>query len=265
MKKYKSIVIVVIILAIYSVVMFLVFGNKSTNNNDNSNQNNSSNKSNKVDKYYYLVIGNESRLRYDGNNFETVSKSTIENNGKYNVFINGEYLGDYAIKMGSVWNIFDDDNSFVNYDGDLIASSLDLKLKIRNFGVKELDDEDKNYLKNKYGINSFDNYTHNELIDYDFDHNGQRDRIIIYSKLDYFDNDRELFSLVIMKYNEEYYSLIEEKGDDAHNIYTVSNIINILDRNVDSFILNKTYGAHSENPEVSNMVYSLKNNSFVVE
>ncbi len=264
MKKFKGLIILLIILGIYGLVLFFTFGNKDNNSSGNTNNNTVNNKTD--NKTEYLVIGNTSNLKYNNGVFTKSGKYEIERLDSLKVYVNNKYYGDYKLKSGENWNLFDNKDEFVNYNGSLIAFSNTFNVKVRsNYKVREINEKDKVFLINDYNISSFSNLTTNEVIDIDLDNNGVNDEIICISSLDDSIDVKNYFSLVIIVLNEERITLIEEKEDKAIHIYSVYGVLNIDNNDHDSIILTQTEGYISEKPIVSNLIYNYKNDKYMID
>ena len=263
MKKYKGLIIFVVILVIYSLIMFFFF-----NNNDNNNANNNSNsssKSNVVEEEKYLVIDNSSVLSYSNNTFSETRRTKIESLDSLKVYVNNSFYGNYKLKYVSNWNLLDKKNEFVNYNGKLIAYSNNFNIDIKKYKVREINDSDKVFLINNYNLNTFDYLTTNEVVDIDLDNNGVNDEIICLSSMEASSNINNYYNLVVVRLNNEKYTLIEEKGENAYYVYSLHSIINIENNSHDSIILSKIEGYISENPKETNLVYNYKNNNYMID
>ena len=263
MKKYKGFVIFVIILGIYGLVMYFVFGNKEQT--DDNNQNNNGQTNNVSSERKYLIIGNDSRLEYKNGQFDTAKIKDIENLDKLTVYINNKYYGDYKFKNAGSWNLFDENDEYVNHNGSLIAFSSNFNIKVRNYKTREIDEKEKVFLINNYNISTFSNLTTNEVIDFDLDNNGVEDQIICLSSMEDSNNAKNYFNIVLLKLNNEKTALIEEREEDAKAVYSIYGIINFDDSQNDSIILTKTIGYVSESPKVSNLIYNYKNGQYVID
>jgi len=264
MKKYKGFIIFIIILAIYFLIMYFVFGNQENNPNPTNNQNN--NQSNSVKENKYIVIGNESNYNYSNGSFTNVKIKEIESVDKFKVYVNNKYYGDYKLKNAGNWNLFDKNNEYVHYNGNMLAFSDDFNIEVRNnYKIREINEKDKVFLINDYHISSFSNLTVNQAIDIDLDNNGVLDEIILVSSLDDTVSVKNYFSIVVIKLNNEKITLIEEREDNAKNVYSLFAIINIENNKNDSIIISKTEGYISEKPKVSSLIYKYKNDQYVID
>lgn len=264
MKKYKFLIIFILILGVYGLVMYFVFG--TNNGYDNQNNNNNGNKTNNVnEEKKYLVIGNISNNLFSNGSFSKVSTNEIEKIEKYKVYVNNKFYGDYKLKHVNNWNLFDKSNEYVHYNGSLIAFSTNFNVKVRDYKVRQLNDKEKNALKNDYKLPTFSSLITNQVVDFDLDSNGVLDQIICITNMDENDNIKNNFSILFIKLNDEKITLIEEKESDAKYVYSIYAIINIDVNNKDGFVISKTEGYISEKPKVSNLIYNYKNDKYVID
>lgn len=264
MKKYKGIIILLIVLVIYSLLMFVFFNNKD-NQNNNGNENNINTKKRTIEDEKYLVISNTSTLRYTNNSFEKASNSEISKLDNLKVYVNNNFYGNYKMKYVSNWNLFDKNNEFVNYNGNLLAVSNNFNVNVRNYKIREINESDKVFLINNYNINTFNYLLINEVVDIDLDNNGILDEIICLSSMLDSDNDNNYYNIIALKLNNEKVTLIEERGQDALYVYSIFGVINIDENLFDSIIISKVEGFISENPITTNLVYNYKNNNYTID
>ena len=263
MKKYKGIIIFGAIMLIYSLVMFSLFYSKEDNNKPIDKIDNE-NKTPLKNDNYYLVTDN-SNFKYYNMSFNKASISSIEQQNKFNVYVNNKKLGDYKLKYAAVWNLFDEDNNFQMYDGKLLAVTDNMNAKVRDIKIREINDSDKVLLINKYNLNTFSYISTNEVVDIDLDNNGVMDEIICLSSMQESDNSNNHYSIVLVKLNNEIVPIIEERGSDAIYVYNIYSVINIFDREYDNIIISRTEGYDSDEPFVSDLIYQCKNNQYVID
>ncbi len=257
MKNIKGLIIAIVIFSIYGLVMYFVLSkptqSTSTNNTPSKNVT------------YYMVVGESGIYKYDKNRFTRTTKNDIEALQNMKVYVDNKYYGNYRLKYVAKWNLLNDKYEFVSYKGRLLAVSNDFEVVPREYTVREINDDDKYLLLQNYGISSFKYLTTNEVVDIDLDKNGVEDEIIVLSSMEDNDNINNFYSLVIIKYNNEVITLIDERKEDALYVYNINSIINILDNSNDSIILNKIEGYLAESSNVTNVIINYKNNNYVID
>jgi hypothetical protein len=263
MKKNKALIIILIILAIYGVIMWFTFKNNSSNANDN----NKNNINTKDTNHYYLTLNNISNWDYYQGNWSKIDTSKIEDSNSYlSAYVNNNYLGDYKLKYGTIWNLFDANDNYVNYNGDLIAFSSNFNVILRSLKSVTLSAEEKTFITNNYNTTNYDYLINNQVINLDLDNNGVNDQIICLSSMDENTNlKKNFYNLVIINLNGTWGTLINVNGQDTDDIlkspiYEITNIMNI--NNIPSIIIKYTYGYISESPEIGNIMYQLTNSQF---
>lgn len=142
LNKFNIIVIsimlsILIILCVY--IMF--FRNKDMNNNNNNLVNNVTNNTviNNNDNSKFIVL-DDYCIRINNNRYSKCSTSTVDNK-KFNIYVNNVYFGSYKIKYGTVWNLFDDNENYVDYEGNLIAFSNSLDINVIPFSETQFTDD----------------------------------------------------------------------------------------------------------------------------
>ena len=260
MKNIKGLIIAIVLFAIYGLVMYFVFSGTTqstqTNNNNNKPVGNNT---------YYMVVGESSIYKYDRNGFSRANKNAIEALANLKVFVDNKYFGDYRLRYVAKWNLINDKSEFVSYNGKLFAISNDFEVVVRNYTIREINDDDKYLLLQNYGISSFKYLTTNEVVDIDLDKNGVEDEIIVLSSMEDNDNINNYYSLVILKYNNDIITLIDERKEEALYVYDINSIINILNNSNDSIILDKIEGYYAESSKVTNVIINYKNSNYVID
>lgn len=263
MKKIKILIVFIVILLIYS--LFIIFIFQSKDNDQKNNTNNTKTNNNSSSSGGLLVVNNGTFLEYKNDQFYEINKSVIEKQDKMKVYINNKYFGDYKLQYGSVWNLFDDKDEYISYNGSLIAFNEEFNIKVRDFTIRNINDKDKVFLINNYNVNTFDYLTYNQAIDIDLDNNGVMDEIICLSSMEDSENINNYYNIVVVRLNDNNFTLINEKGKEANAVYSLSGIINILDSPYDSIIVGKMEGIESPDPIEKNLVYSYKNDNYMID
>lgn len=258
MKNIKGLIIAIVIFSIYGLVMYFVLSKPEQSTKTNNTTPTSS-------KTYYMVVGESGIYKYEKDRFIKSNKNAIEALNNMKIFVDNKYFGNYRLKYVAKWNLLNDKSEFVSYKGKLLAVSDDFEVVPREYTVREINDDDKYLLLQNYGISSFKYLTTNEVVDIDLDKNGVEDEIIVLSSMVDNDNINNYYSLVILKYNNEVITLIDERKEKAIYVYDINSIINILDNSNDSIILDKIEGYYAESSNLSNVIINYKNNNYVID
>ena len=264
MKKIKVLIIVLVLLLGYALIIYLLFNNKKDNDiNGNNADTNINSSDTKIDNNYLII--NNINYKYINQKFVKVDHSLIKSDELFNVFINNKYYGNYYLKYGGVWNLFDEKNKYTTYDGNILASSKNFNIVVRNIKIREINEQDKIYLINNYNINSFDYLTFNQVIDIDLDNNGEMDEIINLSSKEDTINLINQFNILLIKLNGNYIKLVEERGENAHHVYNIMSIINILNNDYDSIVISSVEGILSDERITNYLIYQYKNNNYSID
>ena len=266
MKNFRVLIIFVIVLGIYGLIMFFAFGNENSNNTNNGNNNTSNNNNTTSEsEKKYLVIGNYSNLLYKDGSFSNTSRFEIERLDKLKTYVNDKFYGSYKLKYISNWNLIDNNNEFVNYNGSLLAYSENFNIKVRNYKTREINEKDKLFLMNTYNLNTLSNLTTNEAVDIDLDNNGVIDEIICLSSLEPSNNEKNYYNIIVINLNGEKTTIIEEREKDAKDVYSLYGIINVENEKNDSIILTKTEGYIGDKQTVSSLMINYKNDKYRID
>lgn len=214
-------IIIILFVVIFIVVSLYALFNRNiddSNNNDiiNNTLNNNSIINNTIknnyNNYGYVII-NDYCFKVNKNKYSECSLSSVDLQ-KFVVYSNDNYLGKFYLKRGVVWNLFDDNNEYVKYNGFLMACSDNIIIQPINISILNFDLENINVsskYKNLYVNNGdFEHYYYidgygNLTIMY-YKENGITYKTAIYS------NNTELFE--VFKINVE-----EDKNKTSYTLY----------------------------------------------
>ena len=256
-KKNKVVLIILSLVLIYGIIMIFVLKNDNKTNNNNS----SNNKTN----INYLLINNISNWSYSNDKWNSLTnKEVAEANATYKAFVNNNYLGEYKVLYGTKWNLIDNDNNIVVYNGNLIAYSTNFNINISHLSSRKINSDDEKLIKEQYSFANLSDLTENEVYDVDLDNNGTKDEVICLSNVGSTSSLTSYFNLLIIKYNDDIKTLISEniKPEDMldSKTYYISLISNINDSDISSIIVGYKYGSEAGKP--GNMLFSYENNNF---
>lgn len=256
-KKNKVVLIILSLVLIYGIIMIFVLKNDNKTNNNNS----SNNKTN----INYLLINNISNWSYSNDKWNSLTnKEVAEANATYKAFVNNNYLGEYKVLYGTKWNLIDNDNNIVVYNGNLIAYSTNFNINISHLSSRKINSDDEKLIKEQYSFANLSDLTDNEVYDVDLDNNGTKDEVICLSNVGSTSSLTSYFNLLIIKYNDDIKTLISEniKPEDMldSKTYYISLISNINDSDISSIIVGYKYGSEAGKP--GNMLFSYENNNF---
>lgn len=266
MKKNKVLIILLIIVVIYALIMFFFFSKNVANNTSNNevelNTNNVD--TNTSTKTRYLVLNNIANLKFTSSWFVANTEEIENSSNRFKVYANNSYLGEYKLKYGNVWNLFDNNNNFVSYNGNMLAYSNNANINLKKYSVSTLTDDDKKLLKDNYNISNFDYLYTNEVINYDFDNNGILDKIICLSNIGNDLNEMaNFYSIVVVILNNNKMVVINENNENSslNKVYSVLTYFT-MDGNIDYLVLKYTTGYESEVSNNGVLVYQYINNDF---
>ncbi len=256
-KKNKVLLIILSIVLIYGIIMIFVLKNDNKTNNNNS----SNNKTN----INYLLINNISNWSYSNDKWNSLTnKEVAEANATYKAFVNNNYLGEYKVLYGTKWNLIDNDNNIVVYNGNLIAYSTNFNINISHLSSRKINSDDEKLIKEQYSFANLSDLTDNEVYDVDLDNNGTKDEVICLSNVGSTSSLTSYFNLLIIKYNDDIKTLISEniKPEDMldSKTYYISLISNINDSDISSIIVGYKYGSEAGKP--GNILYSYQIDDF---
>ena len=268
MNKNVSIVIIIILVAISVVFYAYYYVNRDLGEEENPGNNGNEGETPTepvVIDYDMLVIDNISNWGYVDGRWRTLDIDEIEDN-EFVVYVNHQYYGNYNLKYGTIWNLFDDNNSYVEYYGDLIAYSNDFNVVIPSYAVTNVTGVEISEITTilGHGFNSSTLST-NEVVNIDLDSNGIVDKIVNVSNLDSLEEEQYYFNLCYVVLNNEIQVVIDDEVQYreimSYPVYKLNYILRYDNNSVFSFILQEGY--FSNVGETQNNLYDYVDGTYI--
>lgn len=261
-KKNRIFIIVSIVIVIYAIIIFAIFGK---NNNQNEVDNNQI--INNMTTSNYIVIDNYANFKYENKKYVRVGNYYVENSNKlFKVYSDNHYLGLNKLKYGTVWNIFNKDDEYINYDGKLFAFTEDLDIKLKTFNKRNLNDQDKELITREFKVDNFDYLVTNDVYEVDLDSNGEIDKLYCISNIDVSQlGINRYYNLVFVNMNNEIITLIKEfKASAQMNLYFVGSIFE-NDRNYADIAIVKIKDVETDRSSYVTNIYRYKNGKYIID
>ena len=194
-KRYK---VIAIILVIYFAVFFLIYGISNIKNGQ---------------REITILVGDNTIWNYSDKSWLNITrKETIEslNWQEYKVFLDNKYFGEYSMWYSeNKWYAFKSDKSAVKMEGELIAYRSNYDLKIKQFEIKENNNNTyvHQVLKDN-DLSTSSRMTVNNVVNFDIDNDGIEEQIYTISNAfasDFYPDT--IFSIVFMVKEEKIYSM----------------------------------------------------------
>ncbi len=154
---------------------------------------------------------------------------------KVNVFIDGNYYGNYYVKnINDSLKIYDDNNNAVKYNGSLVINNFDNSMRVSKIDVENstlLDYSIATRILQDEGITTAFDSSNTNYIKYKADFNNDGSYEYIYSMSNMFSDVNEGFS-ILFTYNNDKYNIISKDINKGMNGYELS-ISAIADINSD--------------------------------
>ena len=266
MNKKVTIVIIVILLIISGAFLGYYYLNQDNiiEENPGNNDDIDDDPIEPVIDSDYLVIDNISNWRYSSGSWSRASKEDILNKD-FVVYVNNQYYGNYQLKYGTVWNLFDESDSYVEYSGKLLAYSNKFNVVVPMYEVTNITNIEEMEISSILGHNFNSNTLGiNEVVNFDLDSNGILDKIVNVSNLDSESEEDYYFNLCYVVINGEIQVIINDEVDSrsimAYPTYELNYILR-YDNNYYSFILQEGY--FSNVGETKNNLYEFKDYNYV--
>lgn len=251
MKKNKIIILLVIAITYVVVLLAVLIGNKKTEENNTKNN-----------EKRYIVIDNFARLSFSNNSWSNVSTSEIESYDKYKVFIDNKSFGNYKLEYGTTWNLFNDSNDYIDYEGSLFAYSDNIDITLDNVEKRTLSDDDKKIISEYFNYTDYNNLITNDVIITDIDNNGVNDEIICVSNIGIDkENMSNYYNLIFIKLNDEIIEILNQNKSNSDIMKSpVYNLSTLFELNRNKYlVIKKTIGIDSDTPTESVLLYQQLN------
>lgn len=164
-KSNKTILIIMIVIVFLSLLFFFTIGRKLIKNSKINDM---------------IIVGNDAVFKKDGNKWRNVPFKDISkyNWKQYYTYIDNSYFGQYYLYNSEKWYLFEDKNKALNYEGDLLALSGNIKYKVVNFTLHDI--EDTTYVKQvlkDHHLDENSTLTSSSYVDIDINNDGNKERI----------------------------------------------------------------------------------------
>lgn len=200
MRKKSTYIILLVIMIVFLLVMFLLFGR------DNFIKN----------KYETtLIVGDNTTWVYRNKRWTNItSESGIHELEwkKYKVFQDNKSLGNYYLWHDDRWYAFDDDRNAITVDGEFLAYSSNVDVKVLDFKSKQITNESYIYqVLNENGFSESSKFTSEYYTTVDIDSDGVEEDFYLISNafpLDF--SPEKIFSIVFMVKDGEIYYIYRD-------------------------------------------------------
>lgn len=246
-KAYKTVIILVILYVIIMLVIFLPNYIRGLH-----------------DKLY-ILSGDFIKIKYEHNGWHNITNNDDYKLKEFNVYTADGTLGKYRILLTNKYYLYNESGKNVTYEGELFASTGTLKLGVTPKSTLELEDSDKEIIKNaleKIKITEYDNFNISQKYVLDVDNDGIDEKIYCLSNYFMESNFDKLFSVVFIEKNGEINILIK-KVIDKDKIYDepsyeINRIVDIKEDKKYEIIIEQNYFSRPQ--ESCAIIYNLYEN-----
>ena len=264
-KVYIVLIVILITLSIGIYTWYYMTDSGEEDNNPNGEIDNPTLPTDPEEiQYKMLVIDDISNWGYYDERWIKLDPEEIEDN-QFTVYVDHKYYGSYNLKYGTIWNLFDNNDTYIEYTGSLFAYSENFNVNVPNYekttvGENEIR-EISTILNRSIDTVSF---SIDEVVNIDLDFNGVVDKIVNVSNLDSVDAQQYYFNLCYIVLNGEIQTLILDNVDIedllAYPIYEINYLLQYDNNNYYSIILQEGY--FSNVGETQNNLYNLTDGNY---
>lgn len=175
----KSTVLILIVLIALLVLLFFLYKKNQKIDNSSNRKNNETNEK-YVDKRgkNYIVI-NDYVYSFFKDYLISISRDITQDDFKYNVYNDNNFIAKGTLKKISKWNILDESGKYVDYSGNLVAYTDNLNVSLTDFREYILNDDDYNIISNLHNDIDLNNMTFSKKYLTDINHNGVQDYLYV--------------------------------------------------------------------------------------
>ncbi len=254
MKKTNKIIFIIIVLLIgLSIFFFCYYGIDLIKKVTNSNT---------------IIVGDNAIFKEEGGKWSNISFDHIDkyNWKKYYTYVDNVYFGNYYLYNDDKTYLFEENNSPVNYNGNLLALKGDIKYKVVQFSTHDISNKDYvNKVLKDNDIKQDSILTSQSVIYVDIDNDQKKEEIYtISNKFALEDVGSTYFSFVFMIKNKKIIYLYKNIEKDAQDSYSgckpyINSILDIDEDNQYEIIL--SCGYYSNNG-IRHRMYKFKDGMF---
>lgn len=263
--KKNEIIKILVILSIFILITFILFIATYNQKPDNKPENNNHHNNNEVQNFKssYLIVNDTNMWEYHNKKW-TNKKNFDTNNNKLSVYVNKKYSGYYNMEYIKSWNLFDDNDNFIEYEGNILAFTNDLNINVKDYGMNKVDNEDIKKINEIMSTSITGNeLTTNEKIIIDLNKDGIDDSIINVSNIE-LENANIYFSLIYAIINNDI-KIIKKDIIPVTDLLIVPNynleyVLNINNEDIDSIVIREGY--FSLAGETNCIMYQFINGSY---
>ena len=226
-------------LAVCMLLVWMFYGDKKVNNDEDTN-------------YSYLVLGDASIWKYEKENkWKKMNAKTFDKKVKVDAYNDNNYLGYYNLKYVNVWNIVDDNGSFVNNDEDFLGATKGLVTSVDNFESSTLLDDEKENVRVLMDYGYSVETISGETLSVDLNNDGVNEKVVYASNMNEEGLD-DYFSLLYVDIDGNIDVLFKKEfkasvllDEPSFRIYAVVQVKGMPYKNI---ILHKNYNSEAGSP-----------------
>ncbi len=226
-------------LAVCMLLVWMFYGDKKVNNDEDTNSS-------------YLVLGDASIWKYEKENkWKKMNAKTFDKKVKVDAYNDNNYLGYYNLKYVNVWNIVDDNGSFVNNDEDFLGATKGLVTSVDNFESSTLLDDEKENVRVLMDYGYSVETISGETLSVDLNNDGVNEKVVYASNMNEEGLD-DYFSLLYVDIDGNIDVLFKKEfkasvllDEPSFRIYAVVQVKGMPYKNI---ILHKNYNSEAGSP-----------------
>ena len=243
-------------LAVCMLLVWMFYGDKKVNNDEDTNSS-------------YLVLGDASIWKYEKENkWKKMNAKTFDKKVKVDAYNDNNYLGYYNLKYVNVWNIVDDNGSFVNNDEDFLGATKGLVTSVDNFESSTLLDDEKENVRVLMDYGYSVETISGETLSVDLNNDGVNEKVVYASNMNEEGLD-DYFSLLYVDIDGNIDVLFKKEfkasvllDEPSFRIYAVVQVKGMPYKNI---ILHKNYNSEAGSPGYLMYQYSDGNYQLSIE
>ena len=250
-KSYK---IIIGIFLVYAIIMLIIFLPGYLINKHNT---------------LYILDNSGIKIKLENGKWSNIKKLEDYNLKKFNVYDDGNLLGEYKVIYSNRFHLYDDFGKEQNYNGQLFAYRGKAKLEVIPISdINELSETDKSIINIALTENNLSsNYQFNlkQKVLYDIDNDGSDE--VIYSLNNYYveNNDKDICSIIFLDVNNTIKVINKEVVSDGnvymHPMYQLKKLLDIKKDGKYELMYSEMY--FSNPADECAILYNLNNNKVI--
>lgn len=213
----------------------------------------------------YFIFKNFGNYKCNNNKCIMIENEEIENlEQNFNLITDSTTYKNYHLEYLNSWNLFNENNDWIQINEDYIAYSQNLNLKkIEYKNVRSMNNEEKEFIlkNNNINVSKLEKLDNNLVYELYLNNNEIKDKIILAGNWEQDDNSLELFNFIYIEIDGKKNIIVNEKYTNSNSIsipgYSLYFVYNVNDYKNTIITFTENYFSNTKSTNI--YIFSTKN------